>query len=97
MESLTRTWADVFGKHPTMAGTTVNALLAGATYTEAFAKNFPPEQTEAVVQRIVEGNAIPRLATPQDIADLVGLLVSKRAGWITGSVVAGNGGSVNVL
>lgn len=97
MESLTRTWADVFGKHPSMAGTTVNALLVGATETDAFCKGLSPELTKAIVNRIVGSTSLARLGKPEDTADLVGLLVSEKAGWITGSVVAANGGSAKIL
>ncbi|KAB2576676.1 3-methylitaconate isomerase [Lasiodiplodia theobromae] len=97
MESLTRTWADIFGKHPSMAGTTVNSLLVGATETDAFCKGLSPEMTKAVVDRIVGNTSLARLGKPEDAADLVGLLVSERAGWITGSVVAANGGAVKIL
>ncbi|KKY28165.1 putative short-chain dehydrogenase reductase sdr [Diplodia seriata] len=97
MESLTRTWADVFGKDPSMAGTTVNALLVGATDTEAFCKGLSPEQSKGVVDHVIEATSLARLGTPEDAADLVGLLVSERAGWITGSVVGGGGGSAKIL
>ncbi|KAL1647467.1 hypothetical protein SLS58_002797 [Diplodia intermedia] len=97
MESLTRTWADVFGKDPSMAGTTVNALLVGATDTEAFCKGLSPEQSKAVVDHVIGTTSLARLGTAEDAADLVGLLVSERAGWITGSVVGGGGGSAKIL
>ncbi|EKG21488.1 Short-chain dehydrogenase/reductase SDR [Macrophomina phaseolina MS6] len=96
-ESLTRTWADVFGKHPSMAGTTVNVLLVGATDTEAFLKGVPEEAAKAVRAGIAEKSSLSRLGTPEDVADVVGLLTTERSRWITGSVVGTNGGSVKVL
>ncbi|KAH7009156.1 short-chain dehydrogenase [Macrophomina phaseolina] len=96
MESLTRTWADVFGKHPSMPGTTVNSLLVGATATDAFRQVNGENEAWAnyVVSQLSVGT---RLGTPEDVAKVAGLLVSDNAGWITGSVVAANGGSGKVL
>lgn len=93
---MTRTWADVLGKHPTSKGTTVNVLLVGATSTEAFtnANKDSAELVDHIVSRLSVGD---RMGTPEDAANVTGLLVSERAGWVTGSVISANGGSGKVL
>ncbi|KAH7053459.1 3-oxoacyl-reductase [Macrophomina phaseolina] len=96
MEYLTRTWADVFGKHPSMRGTTVNTLLVGGTSTEAFTDTMK-DKTELIERLVSDQSVGDRPGTPEDVANVAGLLVSERAGWITGSVVAAEGGIVKVL
>ncbi|KAL1620267.1 hypothetical protein SLS56_009701 [Neofusicoccum ribis] len=97
MESLTRTWADLFGKNPPTAGTAVNSVLVGGTDTEAFGKTIPDEQKKAIIDLIIQKTSLSRFGTAEDAADVVGLLASKRAGWITGAVVSAGGGSEKVL
>ncbi len=69
-------------------GITVNAVLPGVTETEMTAR-FPEERKRAAAQQTSMG----RLGTPEDIADVVGLLASERARWITGQMIVANGGS----
>jgi 3-oxoacyl-[acyl-carrier protein] reductase len=69
-------------------GITVNAVLPGVTETEMTA-GFPEERKRAAAQQTSMG----RLGTPEDIADVVGLLASERARWITGQMIVANGGS----
>ncbi|KAK0647442.1 Short chain dehydrogenase asqE [Lasiodiplodia hormozganensis] len=96
IESLTRSWADVFGKHPSMPGTTVNALVVGPTDTDALRGEIG--SNNEVIDHMISRTPIgPRLGTPEDIANITGLLVSEKAGWITGSAVAANGGSAKIL
>jgi len=38
-----------------------------------------------------------RLATIEDVADVVGFLVSEKARWVSGSVVAANGGAAKIF
>jgi 3-oxoacyl-[acyl-carrier protein] reductase len=40
--------------------------------------------------KVVEGG---RMGYAEDVADVVGWLVSEKARWVTGSVVAANGGA----
>jgi NAD(P)-dependent dehydrogenase (short-subunit alcohol dehydrogenase family) len=47
-----------------------------------------PEVMEAEVAKTPLG----RLGRPQDIADVVGFLVSEQAGWITGQLIGAGGG-----
>ena len=93
LESLARSWAIEL---PLMfPGTTVNAVSVGLTDTPGL-RAFPPAAIEAIkAQRVkkvkvVEGG---RMGFPEDVADVVGWLVSEKARWQTGSVVAANGGA----
>lgn len=72
-----------------MSGTTANALMVCATNTEAFLKSSIDEQREAMCSS--------DLAVPEDIADVVGLLISHGARWATGSLVSACGGAVKLL
>jgi 3-oxoacyl-[acyl-carrier protein] reductase len=93
MEALTRSWAIELPL--TFPGTTVNAVSVGLTDTPGL-RRFPAQAVEALkAQRIpkvkiVEGG---RMGYAEDVADVVGWLVSEKARWQTGSVVAANGGA----
>lgn len=99
-ESLCRAWSDAFGgKHPDyafMAGTTANSVLVGMTETEAIT-NMPKHIIDAFSSELVTPQSIPRMGKPQDVADVVGLLCSEQARWITGSVVSADGGGMKIL
>ena len=68
---------------------TVNAIGPGLTATDmtgALAKD------PAIVARVEANTALGRMGTPQDIADAVSLLLSDKAGWITGQYLGTHGG-----
>lgn len=93
LESLARSWAVELPL--SFPGTTVNAVSVGLTDTPGL-RSFPAAAVEALkAQRlgkvkVVEGG---RMGYPEDVADIVGWLVSEKARWQTGSVVAANGGA----
>ena len=93
MEALSRSWAIELPL--TFPGTTVNAVSVGLTDTPGL-RAFPATAVEALkAQRVpkvkvVEGG---RMGHAEDVADVVGWLVSDKARWVTGSVVAANGGA----
>ena len=66
-------------------GVTVNAVAPGVILTEETAKLFPAEK----IQRLIP---MQRAGTPDEVADLVGFLASPRAAYISGQVIAINGG-----
>jgi len=66
-------------------GVTVNAVAPGIIATAMSADTFGPE-------RIAQLVPLKRAGTPEEIAELVGFLMSERAGYITGQVVPINGG-----
>ena len=56
---------------------------------------LPLIETEQEKQRTGSLAAFGRLGQPQDIADMVALLVSDDAHWITGQNIRANGGIMN--
>jgi NAD(P)-dependent dehydrogenase (short-subunit alcohol dehydrogenase family) len=96
-ESLCRTWAQAFGgkveRYAFMAGTTANAVTVGLTKTEAVV-NRGPEAVQKIQNEFFLTQSIPHFGQPDDVADMVGLLCSADARWITGSVISASGGCV---
>ncbi|KAF1839450.1 NAD(P)-binding protein [Decorospora gaudefroyi] len=93
MESLTRSWAIELPK--SFPGTTVNAVSVGLTDTPGL-RAFGAAAVEALKEqrvgkvKVVEGG---RMGQAEDVADVVGWLVSEKSRWVTGSVVSANGGA----
>jgi len=84
VEQLTRSFAKEMGPR----GIRVNAVSPGPTETEMFLGN----KSEEVIQRFREFAALSRLGRPEDIGPIVAFLCSAEAGWITGQILAANGG-----
>jgi 3-oxoacyl-[acyl-carrier protein] reductase len=80
----------VLAKELGSRGITVNVISPGPTDTELFSQG----KTEQDKQRFAQMAALGRLGQPADIADLVALLVSDKAGWITGQNIRANGGMI---
>ncbi len=68
-------------------GVTANLVAPGFIRTE-LTKDVPQAMVDLAMQRILVG----RLGTPEDVAALVTFLASKEASYITGQVVAVDGG-----
>ncbi len=68
----------------------VNAIAPGPTDTAALNKQVPAEFKEPLVQSL----AIKRLGTPEDHCGPVLFLLSDEARWITGHVLAVDGGQI---
>jgi NAD(P)-dependent dehydrogenase (short-subunit alcohol dehydrogenase family) len=68
----------------------INAIAPGMTDTPALKVEVPDNW---MAQRIA-GLAIPRLGTPQDHAEAVKFLLSDNAAFITGQIIAVDGGSL---
>ncbi|KAL2211083.1 NAD(P)-binding protein [Sarocladium strictum] len=98
-ESLCRTWAQAFGgkdeRYSFMTGTTANAVTAGLTETEAVV-NCGPEAVKRFQDEFFLSQSIPRFGQSEDVADVVGLLCSRDAWWITGCVVSASGGGIKI-
>lgn len=67
----------------------VNAVRAGVTDTPALRKIPGNDEMIAIATK---RNPSGRLTTPQDIAELLALLVHEEAGWLTGNVLGVDGG-----
>jgi NAD(P)-dependent dehydrogenase (short-subunit alcohol dehydrogenase family) len=80
LESLTRAWAAEFSP----SGVRVNAIAPGPVYTAGAV----PERITALGQTTLLGRA----AQPDEIAGLVSFLASPRSSYITGAVLAADGG-----
>jgi enoyl-[acyl-carrier protein] reductase III len=89
MESLCRYFAVTLAKR----GITVNALSPGLT--EDSVLNSLPEEVQNAARAWHEGGWTPagRLTNPADVGNAVALLCSQEAGWITGQVIAVDGGA----
>ncbi|WP_405539929.1 SDR family oxidoreductase [Streptomyces sp. NBC_00075] len=66
----------------------VNGIAPGPTDTDATATVVPKEHQDAMAQRL----ALGRMGQPSDLTPTVLFLLSDAAGWLTGQVVAVDGG-----
>jgi NAD(P)-dependent dehydrogenase (short-subunit alcohol dehydrogenase family) len=80
LASMTRSWAAEFSP----AGVRVNTVGAGPVYTAI----QPPEVTDAVGATTI----MARAAQPEEIASVIAFLASPKASYITGAVIAADGG-----
>ncbi|TDT98326.1 NAD(P)-dependent dehydrogenase (short-subunit alcohol dehydrogenase family) [Streptomyces sp. 846.5] len=68
----------------------VNGIAPGPTDTDATRSIVP----EAYRTQMVQGLALKRMGTPEDMADTVLFLLSDAASWLTGQVVSVDGGQL---
>jgi NAD(P)-dependent dehydrogenase (short-subunit alcohol dehydrogenase family) len=89
LESLVRYFAVTLAQR----GITVNAVSPG--WTEDSVLNSLPDPVQAAVRDWHRRGWTPmkRLGTPADIGNVVALLCREEAGWITGQLIAADGGS----
>ena len=80
ISSLTRAWAAEFSP----SGVRVNAIAPGPVYTEGAA----PERTAGLGSTTL----LKRAASVEEIAEVVGFLASPHASYITGAIMAVDGG-----
>ncbi|WP_112270624.1 SDR family NAD(P)-dependent oxidoreductase [Lentzea terrae] len=83
MDALTRSWAIEFGA----AGVRVNSVAPGPIATEAVAEID-------LFHEISAATPLTRAGQPEEIAEAVLFLASDRASYITGAVLAADGGFV---
>jgi NAD(P)-dependent dehydrogenase (short-subunit alcohol dehydrogenase family) len=84
LASMTRSWAAEFSP----AGVRVNAIAAGPVFTGGAA----PQRTEALGATTLLGRA----AQPGEIAEVIAFLASPKASYVTGAVIAADGGRTAV-
>ena len=82
---MTKTWAREFGRD----GVTVNAVAPGFVDTDMM-ESVP----ENVIEGLTDRTPLGRLGEPEDIADAYCFLASDEAAFITGAVIAVDGGLV---
>lgn len=75
----TRKWADELGHRPGMEGTTFNSVSVGFTKTDAYSR-IPPEMRDRLeASDAAEVAVANRIGEAEDVAGVVGLLVSEKA------------------
>ncbi|MFS0728145.1 SDR family oxidoreductase [Paenibacillus sp. 1P07SE] len=84
VEQLTRQLAKEFGTRDI----TINCVAPGQVSTELFLTG----KSDELIESFRRMNAFGRLGEPDDIADVIELLVSDKARWITGQTIRVNGG-----
>jgi NAD(P)-dependent dehydrogenase (short-subunit alcohol dehydrogenase family) len=87
---ITRQLAVEFGPR----GVRVNAVGPGAIDTEFVARSLGLEPGDRPVPpEVLESHPLGRVATPQEIADVIAFLASPLSGFMTGSIVMADGGA----
>ena len=81
LASFARSWAAEYGP----AGIRVNAVSPGPVYTNAAGRDLFDSMAATTL--------LGRVAEPQEVAEVIGFLASPRAGYITGTNIAVDGGS----
>ena len=84
LAAMTRSWAAEFSP----AGVRINTIASGPVYTAI----QPPEVTEAVGATTI----MNRAAQPAEIARVIVFLASPAASYITGAVIAVDGGRMAI-
>lgn len=74
-------------------GITVNSVAPGLTGSPTA---FAAWAGTGMLEREIGGQAIRRLGRPEDIADVVSLLATREARWITGQTIHASGGAVRM-
>lgn len=81
-------WAKTLSRELGPKGITVNSIAPGRIDTDRIREVYPDGPTEADLQTI----PLRRLGTPREIGDVVAFLCSDRAAYISGAVIAVDGG-----
>lgn len=89
LESLVRYFAVALARR----GITVNAISPGWTENSVL-NTLPPQAQDLIRNWHVRGwTPMGRLGTPEDVGNVVALMCSEQAAWITGQVIYADGGA----
>jgi NAD(P)-dependent dehydrogenase (short-subunit alcohol dehydrogenase family) len=83
LSSLTRSWAAEFSPH----NVRVNTIAPGPVYTGASVER---------IETLGATTLLGRAAQPDEIAEVIAFLASPKAGYVTGAVIAADGGRTAV-
>lgn len=86
-------WAKSLSRELGPHGITVNSIAPGRIDTARIREVYPDGPTEADLQ----GIPLRRLGTPREVGDVVAFLCSRRASYVTGTVLAVDGGLIRGL
>lgn len=78
-----------------MTGTTANAVTVGLTQTDSVMQ-CPLDVLENFKREFIPLQSLPRFGQPEDVADVVSLLCSRDARWITGCVTSASRGGIKI-
>src|SRR2546421_1750666 len=81
LEAMTRAWTAEYSA----SGVRVNAIAPGPVYT-------PSPSGPEFITALGETTPMGRASQPEEIAEVIGFLVSRRSSYITGTTVAADGG-----
>ncbi len=90
VDAFTRSLAAELGP----AGIRVNSVAPGAVDTALWARN---REVPGIVERIEDQTPLRRWAAPDDIADVVVILASDAARFVTGETISADGGMARTL
>ena len=86
-------WAKSLAREVAPQGITVNSIAPGRIDTARLKEVYPNGPTEADLRTI----PARRLGTPREVGDVVCFLASAQAAYVTGTLVAVDGGLIRAL
>ena len=84
LNQLTQSIATAYGK----SGVRRNCVCPGIAMAKVMQKTLPPEYRRVLLENVLT----PDLGTPEDIANVIAFLASDLASYVTGQVIAVDGG-----
>ena len=91
---LTKGLADLYGKHNIRINVVAPGPIDSPRFSAIASTTDALAQKGETMARNLSATPVPRLGSPQDIADAVAFLVSERAGYTTGCVFPVDGGGI---